>query len=150
MRFRPPRTEPPEINLIPFIDVLLVILIFLMLSTTYSKFTELQITLPSADAEQLKDRPKEVIVGIAADGRFVVHTAEARALVLATEGACNAASERGLADTWRAKQTEDGALHLLFQLPDGQVFENPFLDFLEVIMILVQDLGRGFQIEVVR
>lgn len=47
MRFRSPHREPPEINLIPFIDVLLVILIFLMLSTTYSKFTELQITLPS-------------------------------------------------------------------------------------------------------
>ena len=44
MNFRPRRKEEPEINLIPFIDVLLVILIFLMLSTTYSKFTELQIT----------------------------------------------------------------------------------------------------------
>ena len=43
--------EDPEINLIPFIDVLLVILIFLMLSTTYSKFTELQINLPTADSE---------------------------------------------------------------------------------------------------
>ncbi len=73
MRFRSPHREPPEINLIPFIDVLLVILIFLMLSTTYSKFTELQITLPSADAEKLKDRPQEVIVGIAADGRFVIN-----------------------------------------------------------------------------
>ena len=52
MNFRKPPPEEPEINLIPFIDVLLVILIFLMLSTTYSKFTELQITLPTADAEQ--------------------------------------------------------------------------------------------------
>jgi biopolymer transport protein ExbD len=52
----------PEINLIPFIDVLLVILIFLMLTTTYSKFTELQLTLPVADAEQQRDHPKEVIV----------------------------------------------------------------------------------------
>jgi biopolymer transport protein ExbD len=73
MRFRSPRTDPPEINLIPFIDVLLVILIFLMLSTTYSKFTELQITLPAADAEKLKDRPQEIIVGIAADGRYVIN-----------------------------------------------------------------------------
>jgi hypothetical protein len=46
MNFRPRRTEEPEINLIPFIDVLLVVLIFLMLSTTYSKFTELQLTCP--------------------------------------------------------------------------------------------------------
>ena len=40
MNFRPRRRDEPEINLIPFIDVLLVVLIFLMLSTTYSKFTE--------------------------------------------------------------------------------------------------------------
>ena len=70
INFRKRRTEEPEINLIPFIDVLLVILIFLMLTTTYSKFTEMELTLPSADTEQLRDRPKEVIVSIAADGRY--------------------------------------------------------------------------------
>jgi len=48
MNFRPRQKEEPEINLIPFIDVLLVVLIFLMLSTTYSKFTELQLKLPVA------------------------------------------------------------------------------------------------------
>ena len=52
--------------------MLLVILIFLMLTTTYSKFTEMELTLPSADTEQLRDRPKEVIVSIAADGRYAV------------------------------------------------------------------------------
>ena len=51
MNFRKPRDEDPEINLIPFIDVLLVVLIFLMLSTTYSKFTELQVNLPTAEAD---------------------------------------------------------------------------------------------------
>ena len=50
MNFRQRSRDEPEINLIPFIDVLLVVLIFLMLSTTYSKFTELQLTLPVADA----------------------------------------------------------------------------------------------------
>jgi biopolymer transport protein ExbD len=68
---RPP--EEPEINLIPFIDVLLVVLIFLMLSTTYSRFTELQVNLPSADAEKLKDRPAEVIVAVSNDGRYAVN-----------------------------------------------------------------------------
>ena len=58
MNFRRREADEPEINLIPFIDVLLVILIFLMLSTTYSKFTELQVTLPVADAE--KDRKSVV------------------------------------------------------------------------------------------
>jgi biopolymer transport protein ExbD len=48
MNFRTSSRDEPEINLIPFIDVLLVVLIFLMLSTTYSKFTELQIKLPVA------------------------------------------------------------------------------------------------------
>ena len=73
MNFRPRQKEEPEINLIPFIDVLLVILIFLMLTTTYSKFTELQLTLPVADAEQLRDHPKEVIVAVAADGRYAIN-----------------------------------------------------------------------------
>ena len=72
MNFRKSRPEDPEINLIPFIDVLLVILIFLMLSTTYSKFTELQVTLPVADAEKLRDHPREIIVAIAADGRYAI------------------------------------------------------------------------------
>ncbi|MFL6662725.1 MAG: ExbD/TolR family protein [Rhizobacter sp.] len=73
MNFRKPRPEEPEINLIPFIDVLLVVLIFLMLSTTYSKFTELQITLPTADAEKARDRPREIIVSVAHDGRYAVN-----------------------------------------------------------------------------
>jgi biopolymer transport protein ExbD len=72
MNFRKPRPEDPEINLIPFIDVLLVILIFLMLSTTYSKFTELSVTLPSANADASRDRPAEIIVAVAADGRYIV------------------------------------------------------------------------------
>ena len=73
MNFRSRTKDEPEINLIPFIDVLLVIVIFLMLSTTYSKFTELQLTLPVADAAQQRDRPKEVIVSVAADGRYAIN-----------------------------------------------------------------------------
>ena len=66
-------TDEPEINLIPFIDVLLVVLIFLMLSTTYSRFTELQVTLPTADAEKMKERPQELVVAVASDGRYTVN-----------------------------------------------------------------------------
>jgi biopolymer transport protein ExbD len=74
MKFRHHRRhEEPEINLIAFIDVLLVILIFLMLSTTYSRFTELQLTLPAADAEQMRERPGEIIVAIASDGRTTLN-----------------------------------------------------------------------------
>ena len=66
MNFRPRSKEEPEINLIPFIDVLLVVLIFLMLSTTYSKFTEMQLQLPVADVDAQRDYPKEVIVAVSA------------------------------------------------------------------------------------
>ena len=73
MNFRRGSRDEPEINLIPFIDVLLVVLIFLMLSTTYSKFTELQIKLPLADAEHQRDYPKEVIVAVSSDGRYMIN-----------------------------------------------------------------------------
>jgi biopolymer transport protein ExbD len=74
MNFRRGRQrEEPEINLIPFIDVLLVVLIFLMVSTTYSKFTELQITLPTADAEKVQERPFEINVTIDAKGNYTVN-----------------------------------------------------------------------------
>jgi biopolymer transport protein ExbD len=64
--------DDPEINFIPLIDVLLVILIFLMVTTTYQRVAELQITLPEADAEQMKQRPKEINVGVDAQGRYVI------------------------------------------------------------------------------
>ena len=64
--------EDPEINFIPLIDVLLVILIFLMVTTTYQRVSELQITLPEADADAAKQRPNEVNIGIDRDGRYVV------------------------------------------------------------------------------
>jgi biopolymer transport protein ExbD len=73
MHFRHGARDEPEINLIPFIDVLLVILIFLMLSTTYSKFTEMQLRLPTADVDAQRDYPKEVIVAVSADGRYAIN-----------------------------------------------------------------------------
>jgi biopolymer transport protein ExbD len=74
MNFRKGRhREDPEINLIPFIDVLLVILIFLMVTTTYSKFTELQITLPTADAQKATDRPFEINVTVDAKGNYTIN-----------------------------------------------------------------------------
>lgn len=72
MNFRRRGPDEPEINLIPFIDVLLVVLIFLVLSTTYSKYAELQIRLPLANAEPQRERPREVVLAIAADGRYAV------------------------------------------------------------------------------
>lgn len=73
MNFRPRAKDEPEINLIPFIDVLLVVLIFLMLTTTYSKFTEMQLKLPVADTEAQRDYPREVVVAVSADGRYMIN-----------------------------------------------------------------------------
>ncbi len=72
MNFKRQSNEDPEVNLIPLIDVLLVILIFLMISTTYSKYTELKITLPTADAEQAQNRPHEIVVAVSSSGEYAV------------------------------------------------------------------------------
>jgi biopolymer transport protein ExbD len=65
--------EEPEINLIPMIDVLLVILIFLMITTTYSKFSGLEINLPTADVQAQKEQPNEVNVVVTAGGDILVN-----------------------------------------------------------------------------
>jgi biopolymer transport protein ExbD len=72
MNFRGRWKEDPEINLIPMIDVLLVILIFLMVTTTYSRFAELQINLPTADAQKPTDRPNEVNITVSAAGLYTI------------------------------------------------------------------------------
>src|SRR6478609_7399918 len=98
MHFRHGSREEPEINLIPFIDVLLVVLIFLMLSTTYSKFTEMQLRLPVADTEAQRDYPKEVVVAVSSDGRYMVNREPVagrgpEALAVAMEGAAKAGKD---------------------------------------------------------
>jgi biopolymer transport protein ExbD len=72
MRFRRPVEEEPEVNLIPLIDVLLIVLIFLAVSTTYARFSELKIQLPSADALQPATPPAVVNVAVTADGRYAL------------------------------------------------------------------------------
>jgi biopolymer transport protein ExbD len=74
MRFTNRRyPEPPEINFIPLIDVLLVILIFLMVTTTYSRFAELQINLPTAEAGKPPERVEQIDVLVDATGSYVVN-----------------------------------------------------------------------------
>lgn len=74
MNFRRGRTsDVPEINLIPFIDVLLVIIIFLMLTTTYAKFSGLEINLPTADASKQNEQPNEVSVSVTPSGQVLVN-----------------------------------------------------------------------------
>ena len=99
------KREDPEINLIPFIDVLLVVLIFLMVSTTYSKFTELQITLPTADAGQVANKPFEINVTIDAKGNYTVNNTPV-----------SFSSVAGLADDLRAAARSG---------PDGKPVADP-------------------------
>src|SRR3981189_798342 len=65
--------EPLEINLVPLIDVMMVILIFLMITTTYSKYTELQINLPTADSEKQLERPHHLAALVNAQGQYVIN-----------------------------------------------------------------------------
>ena len=67
-------TSPePEINLIPFIDVLLVVLIFLMISTTFTRYQELAITLPTANVSESQADNKQVHIAVSRDGRFAIN-----------------------------------------------------------------------------
>ena len=70
----------PEINLIPFIDVLLVVLIFLMVSTTFSKYDELQISLPVASADNAAERQQNLDIAIDAEGHIAVNEEAIRSL----------------------------------------------------------------------
>lgn len=99
MNFRPRQKEEPEINLIPFIDVLLVVLIFLMLTTTYSKFTEMQLKLPVADSDAQRDYPKEVIVAVSSDGRYMVNKQPVTGRTPEAVGEAIAESAKGGKDT---------------------------------------------------
>lgn len=65
--------EELEMNLVPLIDVLLVIIIFLVVSTTFSRVTELQINLPTAEANTPQDKPLIINVGVDEGGRYEVN-----------------------------------------------------------------------------
>ena len=67
--------DDPEIKLIPLIDVLLVIIIFLMLTTTYAKFSGLEINLPTADTSKQAEQPNEISVAVTANGQVLVNKA---------------------------------------------------------------------------
>lgn len=68
------KRDDPEINLIPLIDVLLVIMIFLMVTTTYARFAELKINLPTSGAEQTPNKPKQIEVAVGAGGAYQINT----------------------------------------------------------------------------
>lgn len=92
--------DEPEINLIPLIDVLLVIIIFLMLTTTYAQFSGLEINLPTADAGKQNEQPNEIQVAVTATGQVLVNkeavsNADVRAISEALRRAAGGASGDG-------------------------------------------------------
>jgi len=68
-----PASAEPEINLIPFIDILLVVLIFLMISTTFTRYQELAITLPTANGSESVTDNKQIHIAVSRDGRFAIN-----------------------------------------------------------------------------
>lgn len=85
------RNEEPEINLIPLIDVVLVIIIFLMLTTTFSKVSGLEINLPAAEAESSATPPNEIVVAITAGGEVMINR---QTVLQPTVGAISAALQQ--------------------------------------------------------
>ena len=67
------RSDDIELNFIPLIDVLLVVIIFLMVTTTFAKLSEIKINLPVAAESSAKKKTKPINIMITEDGRFVVN-----------------------------------------------------------------------------
>lgn len=118
MNFKRRTPEEPEINLIPFIDVLLVVIIFLMLSTTYAKYSELEITLPVADAERKLEPARQIVVAVAGDGRMSVdrHPVDGRSvttLASALTAAANGSREAVVVVSADANAAHQSVIHVL-------------------------------------
>jgi biopolymer transport protein ExbD len=110
--------EEPEINLIPMIDVLLVILIFLMITTTYSKFAGLEINLPTADAQAQKEQPNEINVMVTATGDVMVNKVpvagrDVPAIGAALKGAAGDAREPVVIINADAKATHQSVIDVM-------------------------------------
>ncbi|MBU1692197.1 MAG: biopolymer transporter ExbD [Gammaproteobacteria bacterium] len=110
--------DDPEINLIAMIDVLLVILIFMMVTTTFSQIAELQINLPTAEAEKPADKPAAINVAVDAGGRYVVNgsavaDADAAALSLALRRAAGDKPDPVIIINADAKATHQAVVNVM-------------------------------------
>lgn len=119
MNFRRGRREDyPEINLIPFIDILLVIVIFLAVTTTYARFAELKINLPTSSAAQTPNPPKQIEVAVAENGRYQIdNTAVGEAsvdeLAAALTRAANGQSEPVVVINADARTTHQSVINVM-------------------------------------
>lgn len=119
MNFRKGRREDyPEINLIPFIDILLVIVIFLAVTTTYARFAELKINLPTSSAAQTPNPPKQIEVAVSEDGRYeidstVVSDASIDGLAVALKKAAGSENEPVVVINADARATHQSVVNVM-------------------------------------
>ena len=119
MNFRRGRgREDPEINLIPLIDILIVVLIFLFLTTTYNRFAELQINLPEASAEKANQPPQVLNVAVDATGKYAINGmstpyASADAFAERLREAAKGAKEPVVAISADAKATHQSVINVM-------------------------------------
>ena len=117
MNFRRGRVrEEPEINLIALIDVLMVILIFLLVTTTWQRYAALRVNLPEGQGSVASATPHVVVVSVAADGRMAVDKL-----------ALPANDQQGLLAALRALPTDS---NLVIQA-DGKATHQSVVDVLE-------------------
>jgi biopolymer transport protein ExbD len=112
------REEEPEINLIPLIDVLLVIVIFLAVSTTYSKFAELKITLPRASADAVQQKPVELDIAVNERGEYflnrrAIDVRDPAGLVAEMRAAAGAEKDPVIVIRADAKATHQSVIHVM-------------------------------------
>lgn len=112
------REEEPEINLIPLIDVLLVIVIFLAVSTTYSKFAELKITLPTAAADPAQQKPVELDIAVNERGEYFLDrkpldATDAQGLAAAMRAAAGADKDPVIVIRADAKATHQSVINVM-------------------------------------
>ncbi|MGA7180545.1 MAG: biopolymer transporter ExbD [Thiobacillaceae bacterium] len=112
------RVEDPEINLIPLIDLFLVIIIFLMVTTTYARYAELKINLPSAAGEQSQQKPNQIEVTIDAKGHYqigdqVLNNATVETLAEALKRAAGGLSEPVVVISADAQTPHQAVIHVM-------------------------------------
>jgi biopolymer transport protein ExbD len=112
------RHEDLEINLVPLIDVLLVIIIFLVVSATFSRINELQINLPTAEANQQQEKPLVINVGIDAGGHTEINNSNVpeptvETLTLALRKAAGSGKEPTVIISADAKTTHQSVINVM-------------------------------------
>ncbi len=109
--------EAPEINLIPLIDVLLVILIFLMVTTTYARYSELKINLPTAAGEASPQKPQTIQVAVDSLGHYQVNeknvAASTEALSSAMAGIAKGNAEMVVIINADSKATHQSVINIM-------------------------------------